>query len=139
MLTAMPIEMYLPPLHQKLAVLVLAVLGALWLVRMMRRHRLREEHALLWLLGLVAGVAVMWCEPLLVALTRLLGVKVPASALMLTAIFFLLGVTAWLTTLVSVQKRQITDLIISVSILQTRVEERDGVRPQPSRDAESPS
>lgn len=135
----MPIEMYLPPLHQKLAVLVLAVLGALWLVRMMRRHRLREEHALLWLLGLVAGVAVMWCEPLLVALTRLLGVKVPASALMLTAIFFLLGVTAWLTTLVSVQKRQITDLIISVSILQTRVEERDGVRPQPSRDAESPS
>ena len=115
------------------------MLGALWLVRMMRRHRLREEHALLWLLGLVAGVAVMWCEPLLVALTRLLGVKVPASALMLTAIFFLLGVTAWLTTLVSVQKRQITDLIISVSILQTRVEERDGVRPQPSRDAESPS
>lgn len=122
----MPVESYLPPLHQKLAVLVLAVLGALWLVRMMRRHRLREEHALLWLLGLVAGVVVIWCEPLLIAVTRLLGVKVPASALMLTAIFFLLGVTAWLTTLVSVQKRQITALIISVSILQARVEERDG-------------
>lgn len=135
----MPIETYLPPLHQKLAVLVLAVLGALWLVRMMRRHRLREEHALLWLLGLVAGVVVIWCEPLLIAVTRLLGVKVPASALMLTAIFFLLGVTAWLTTLVSVQKRQITDLIISVSILQARVEERESGRPQPSRDVESPS
>lgn len=124
----MPVESYLPPLHQKLAVLVLAVLGALWLVRMMRRHRLREEHALLWLLGLVAGVVVIWCEPLLIAVTRLLGVKVPASALMLTAIFFLLGVTAWLTTLVSVQKRQITDLIISVSILQARVEERESSR-----------
>ena len=135
----MPDVLYLPPLHQKLAVLVLAVLGALWLVRMMRRHRLREEHALLWLLGLVAGVVVIWCEPLLIAVTRLLGVKVPASALMLTAIFFLLEVTAWLTTLVSVQKRQITDLIISVSILQARVEERESGRSQPSRDVESPS
>ena len=87
----------------------------------------------------MAGVVVIWCEPLLIAVTRLLGVKVPASALMLTAIFFLLGVTAWLTTLVSVQKRQITDLIISVSILQARVEERESGRSQPSRDVESPS
>ena len=127
----MQVQLFLPPLHQKIAVLVLALLGALWLVRMMRHHRLREEHALLWILGLVAGVVVIWCEPLLVGITRLLGVQVPASALMLIAIFFLLGVAAWLTTVVSAQKRQITDLVISVSILQARMMESEQTQASP--------
>jgi hypothetical protein len=116
------IQAYLPPLHQKVAVLVLAILGVLWIVRMVRHHRIREEHALVWFAGLAGAVAVIWCDPLLVFVTAALGVKVPASALMLLALFFLFAACVWLTTVVSEQKRQINELVITVSLLKERVE-----------------
>ena len=79
---------YLPPFRQKITLLVLVVIAVYWLVRTVRLHRLREEHALLWFLGLGAAVVVVWCDPLLLRLTALLGVSVPASALLLLALFF---------------------------------------------------
>ena len=101
---------------------MLAILGVLWIVRMVRHHRIREEHALVWFAGLAGAVAVVWCDPLLVFVTAALGVKVPASALMLLALFFLFAACVWLTTVVSEQKRQINELVITVSLLKERVE-----------------
>ena len=121
----------MPPLHQKLAALFLALVGVFWIVRMVRYHRIREEHALLWFLGLTALIVVIWVDPLLLALTALLGIDVPASALSLLALFFLFIVSVWLTSVVSAQKQQIAQLFISVSILRSKLEEsgyRDGTR-----------
>jgi hypothetical protein len=114
------VAQYLPPFRQKITLLVLVVLAVYWLVRMVRLHRLREEHALLWWLGLGAAVAVVWCDPLLLRLTALLGVGVPASALLLLALFFQFLMLVWLTTVVSSQKQTIAKLIIAVSLLKAQ-------------------
>ena len=52
----------LPPLKQKLAVLALAVLGCTWIFHLVRVRKVREEHALLWFLGLGAGAIVVWVD-----------------------------------------------------------------------------
>ena len=115
----------LPTLWQKVAILVMAVLTAFWIARLVRSHRIREEHALLWFLGLGAGVFVVWCSPLLNGITRLLGITLPASALLLLMIFFLLLVSMWLTAIVSGQKQQIAKLIMAVSIVKARLAEHE--------------
>jgi hypothetical protein len=114
------VAQYLPPFRQKIMLLVLVVLAVYWLVRMVRLHRLREEHALLWWLGIGAAVVVVWCDPLLLRLTALLGVSVPASALLLLALFFQFLMLVWLTTVVSSQKQTIAKLIIAVSLLKAQ-------------------
>ena len=119
-MTVAEVTHYLPPIRQKLTLLLLVVIAVYWLVRMVRRHRLREEHALLWFLGLGAALVVVWCDPLLLRLTALLGVGVPASALLLLALFFQFLMLVWLTTVVSSQKQAIAKLIIAVSILQAQ-------------------
>jgi hypothetical protein len=113
----------LPSLHQKLAVLVLVVLGVSWIVRQVRYQRVREEHALLWFLGLAALTVVIFVDPLLLALTAALGIDVPASALLLLALFFLFIVSVWLTSVASLQKQQIAQLLIAVSILRSKLAE----------------
>ena len=95
------------------------------------RARIREEHALLWFLGIGAGIVTVCYDPLLVALTSLMGVDIPASALLLLALFFLFIVCVWLTSKVSSQQQQIARLIIGTSILQSRLatEQRPGAQP----------
>lgn len=113
----------LPPLHQKLAVTVLGILAAYWVVRQVRRNLFQESHALPWFLGIGAAMAVVWCDPLLVAVTSFMGVEVPASALLLLALFFLFLVCAWLTSMVSAQQRTIAKLVIEISILKSKMED----------------
>jgi len=112
----MGVEAFLPTLHQKLAVLGLALAGVAWIVYLVRGQRMREEHALLWLVLLVGGAILVWVDPLLVFVTTALGVDVPASALILVALFFLFVTSVWLTTEVSRQKQQLARLTILLSI-----------------------
>jgi hypothetical protein len=111
----------LPPLHQKLAVLVIGLIGVLWIMRMVHYRKIREEHALLWFLGIGAGIVTVCYDPLLIGLTSVMGVDVPASSLLLLTLFFLFIVCVWLTSKVSSQQQQIAKLIIGISILQSRV------------------
>jgi hypothetical protein len=115
----------LPPLHQKLAVLALALLAILWIINMVRKHQFKEEHALIWFLGLAGGVVLVWYDRLLVAVTAAVGAGVPASALMLSALFFLFIVTARLTSEVSRQKEEIARLVVHLSVLKEQGRVRD--------------
>lgn len=116
---------YLPPLHQKVAVLALALLAALCLINMVRKRSLREEHALIWFLGLAGGVALVWFDRLLLMLMFLLGARVPASALLLATLFFLFIAVVRLASEVSRQKEQIARLVIHTSILRDYARESE--------------
>lgn len=119
-----PADMYyLPSLHQKIAVLALAIVAAIWLVNMVRKRHLKEEHALIWFLGLAGGVALVWVDRLLAAVTVLIGATVPASALLLATLFFLFIAVVRLTSEVSRQKEQIARLVIHTSVLRDRARE----------------
>ena len=124
----------LPPLHQKFAVLVIGLIGVLWIMRMVHYRRIREEHALLWFLGIGSGIVTVCYDPLLIALTSLMGVDIPASALLLLALFFLFIVCVWLTSKVSSQQQQIARLIIGTSILQSRMTTRQPPHTQSADD-----
>jgi len=120
-----PNEVYanLPPIHQKVAVLILAILGALWIGNMVRKHRFKEEHALIWFLGLLSATVLVWVDPLLAGLTVLVGADVPASALMLATVFFLFVVAVYLTSEVSRQKEEIARLVIHLSVMKAKMAE----------------
>lgn len=115
------IQSNLPPISQKLGVLVLALIGCAWIVRLVRTRTMREEHALLWFAGLGVGVLFVWVDPLLTLVTFALGIDVPASTLLLLTLFFLFLVCVWLTTAVSRYKEQMAALTITVSILRSRL------------------
>lgn len=116
------IESYLPPIEQKIAILLLAMVALVWIVRLVRIRVMREEHALLWLIGLAMGVVVVWVDPILAGITYVLGIDVPASALVLLALLFLFLICVWLTTSASRQKEQLAQLTIAISILRARLE-----------------
>ena len=113
----------LPTLQQRLATLALTSAGAAFIVWLVWRRRLREEHALLWFLGLLVGTIVVWSDPLLVLFTRSLGIDLPAHALILVVLFFLLGMCVWLSSTASRNKRRIEKLIIQISILRSQLDE----------------
>ncbi len=113
----------LPTFQQKLSVLGFAIGGGALVVWMVWRRRIREEHALLWFLGLAGGVIIVWCDPLLAYGSRLLGISLPANALLLVAIFFLYFISLWLTSVASRNKRQLERLVIHVSIANAQIGE----------------
>lgn len=133
------IGMYLPTLHQKIAVALLGIIGILWIISRVRRRQMREDHALLWFIGVIAIMLVVFVTPLLEVVTALLGVKVPASALLLLTLFFLFIICVNLTSVVSVQRQQISKLIMSISILKSRVETLEQERSKPPAPAKDES
>jgi hypothetical protein len=88
---------------------------------MVRRRRLREEHALIWFLGLASATILVWCDPLLAGLTVLVGADVPASALLLATVFFLFIVAVWLSSELSRQKEEIARLVIHLSVMKAKL------------------
>jgi len=95
-------------------------------IHLVREYKIREEHALLWFLGLGGAVVVVWVDPLLAALTGALGVDVPASALLLLALFFLFVIAVRLTSEVFLHKAQINQLYILTSVLREQINDHDG-------------
>lgn len=115
------IESNLPPIEQKIAILVLAIVALVWIVRLVGIRAMREEHALLWFIGLASGVVVIWVDPILGVITYVLHINMPASALILLALFFLFLICVWLTTSASRQKEQLAQLTITISILKSQL------------------
>jgi hypothetical protein len=113
---------FLPTLHQKGAIAALAIVALWWIFSLVRSRKMREEHALLWIGGIATGLLVVVTDPVLLLVTSALGVKIPASALILLTLLFLMGACVRLTSLASTQKQQIANLAIELSLLKARVE-----------------
>lgn len=111
----------LPTLQQKISVLAFGLAGIALIAWLVWKRRVREEHALLWFIGLAGGIALVWVDPLLAGFSYLLGVSMPANALLFVAISFLLALTIWLTSTASRSKQRIEKLVIHVSILNAQV------------------
>lgn len=97
---------------------VLAIVGSLVLlaliVEAVRRRRLREQYALVWLLtGVVLVVLSLWRE-LLHQLSWLMGIYYPPSALLLVGIGLIILVLLSFSVVVS-------DLSVKVTVLTQRI------------------
>ncbi|HZJ27476.1 MAG TPA: DUF2304 domain-containing protein [Acidimicrobiia bacterium] len=77
-------------LRAHLAIFVLAVLTLVFILRLVRRHRLRAKYSVLWI-SLGAALAIVAAAPrLLEGISDLVGIRTPVFTFLLMAITFLL-------------------------------------------------
>ena len=106
-------------------VLVLAVI-----IELIRRHRLQERYALLWIVtGAVMLVLALWRQGLH-AFADLIGVAYPPSALFMVAGLFVFVVLLHFSTVLSRLSDQNKTLAQKIALLEQQVREKDEQRPR---------
>jgi hypothetical protein len=110
------------------AVAVVLVLVAI--VELIRRHRLQERYALLWIAtGGVMLVLALW-RGALHTFADLLGVAYPPSALFMVAGLFVLVVLLHFSTVLSRLSEQNKTLAQKIALLEQKLREQDERRPR---------
>jgi hypothetical protein len=105
------------------AVAVLLVLAVI--IELIRRHRLQERYALLWIAtGTVMLVLAVWRDALH-KLAELVGVAYPPSALFMVAGLFVFVVLLHFSTVLSRLSDQNKTLAQRLALLEERLRERD--------------
>ncbi|MFN3950246.1 DUF2304 domain-containing protein [Microbacterium sp.] len=112
------------------AILVLAII-----VAMLLRRQLREKYATLWLVIGLALLVISIFPGLLVQLTHLLGVEVPANLIFAMSIALLVGVALHLSWELSRAEEEIRRLAEEVAIgradIETLARRLDALEPLP--------
>jgi hypothetical protein len=110
------------------AVAVVFVLGVI--VELIRRHRLQERYALLWIAtGGVMLVLAIWRQAL-DGFADLVGVAYPPSALFMVAGLFVFVVLLHYSTVLSRLSDQNKTLAQKIALLEQRLRENDERRPR---------
>jgi hypothetical protein len=110
------------------AVAVVVVLGAI--LELIRRHRLEERYALLWIAtGTVMLVLSIWRRGL-DAFSELIGVAYPPSALFMVAGLFVFVVLLHYSTVLSRLSEQNKTLAQRLALLEEKLRSRDEKRPR---------
>lgn len=118
-------------------VTVVVALGALALVfELMRRRRLRQKYALLWVVVAGATALLAVFPELLARGAETLGIAVPSNLLFLVSLVILFGVSLQLSIEVGVLEEQSRRLAEEVGALRLRLED---LEPHPEAPAAPPS
>jgi hypothetical protein len=113
------------PLRVSIFAAVAALLLLLVIFELIRRRRLQERYALLWIAtGTVILVLAAW-RGLLGRLSDLVGIAYPPSALFVLAAFFILVLLLHYSTVISKLSDQNRVLAQRLALLQRRLEERE--------------
>ncbi len=107
--------------HQTVFAVVTAAIVFLLIVELVRRRRLREEYAWLWLLtSLTMLVLVVWYRVLL-WITWAIGAVSPVTTLLLFAILFLLVIVVHYSVILSRLTTQVKNLSQELALLENRL------------------
>ena len=104
------------------AAFLLALVIVALVVEMLRRKKLREKYAVLWLVVGVATLVLAAFPRLLNIVAEYVGVQVPSNLLFAMSILMLLGVCLHLSWEISVVEDETRTLAEEVAILRTQVE-----------------
>ncbi len=111
--------------HQTLFALATSALVLLLLVDLVRRRRLREEYAWLWLLtGVGMFVLVAWPR-LLGLITSLIGAVSPLTTLLIFSTLFLLAIAVHYSVIISRLTVQVKNLSQEMALLAACVDRPD--------------
>jgi hypothetical protein len=122
-------------------VLTLGVVGAVLtlvvLFEMLRRQRLREKYALIWVVVALSTVLLVVFPGLLTRASDLLGVQVPANLLFFAASMLLLLLSIQFSYEIGRLEDRTRTLAEEVALLTLRLEQLDATEsPRPSEDLE---
>jgi hypothetical protein len=113
-------------LQQKIFAVFLSLLIFSLIIHLVKRRRLREEYAWLWLLtGSVILLLVLWYD-LLLFLTELIGAMTATTTLFLFGIIFLMMIALHYAIKISALSEQVKNLAQQVSLMEAE-RERKGV------------
>lgn len=105
---------------------IIAAAGAfLYVVELLRRGRLRERHAVLWLIAALAALIVSIAPGILVSAADALGVDVPANLMFFVAIVVLFLVSIQHSTELTKVEEQNRKLVEAIALLELRLKTRD--------------
>jgi len=105
---------------------IIAAAGAfVYIVDLLRRGRLRERHAVLWLFAALAALIVSIAPGILVSAADALGVDVPANLMFFVAIVVLFLVSIQHSTELTKIEEQNRKLVETVALLELRLGARD--------------
>lgn len=104
------------------AAFLLALVIVALVIEMLRRKKLREKYAVLWLVVGVATLVLAAFPRLLNIVAEYVGVQVPSNLLFAMSILMLLGVCLHLSWEISVVEDETRTLAEEVAILRTQVE-----------------
>lgn len=112
------------PLRQKILAILLSVGLIILIFELVRRRKLREEYSWLWMLtGVVIFVLAIW-HGLLLFISRLLGIALPASTIFLFGGFFLILINLYFSVKISTLTTQVKELVQRQAILDSRINEQ---------------
>jgi len=112
------------PLRQKILAILLSVGLVILIFELVRRRKLREEYSWLWMLtGVVVFVLAIW-HGLLLFISRLLGIALPASTIFLFGGFFLILINLYFSVKISTLTTQVKELVQRQAILDSRINEQ---------------
>jgi hypothetical protein len=92
------------------------------IVELVRNNRLELKYSLLWLLTGTALIFVGLQPQLLERLARLLGIQVPANALFVLGLVFLIWIILYLTVAISHLMRRTRILAQQLALLRQRLD-----------------
>jgi hypothetical protein len=103
--------------------IIVAVAAFLLVFELMRRRRLRQKYAFLWVLVAGATVLLAIFPEALAQASGLLGIAVPSNLLFLVSLVILFGVSLQLSVEVGVLEEQSRRLAEEVGALRLRLED----------------
>ncbi|MCX2746516.1 DUF2304 domain-containing protein [Arthrobacter sp. MI7-26] len=112
-----------------LAAFLLALVIVALVFEMLRRKKLREKYAALWLIVGVATLILAAFPYLLNIVAEVVGIQVPSNLLFAMSILMLLGVCLHLSWEISVVEDETRSLAEEVAILRTQFESLAGGAP----------
>jgi hypothetical protein len=118
-------------------ILSLAIVGVVF--EMLRRKKLREKYAALWLIVGIGTLVLAAFPRLLTIVTELAGVQLPSNLLFIISILLLLGVCLHLSWEISVVEDETRALAEEVAILRALMEEGPAAHTHNGDHANSPS
>jgi len=119
--------MYVPlTIHQTIFAIVTSVVVFVMLLELVRRRRLREEYAWLWLVTGAAMIVLISWYRLLVFVTWVIGAVTPLTTLLIFSILFLLAIVVHYSVIISRLTTQVKNLAQEVALLSTRVDRFGG-------------
>jgi hypothetical protein len=116
----------------RVAVIAIAAIVALIVVELVRRRRMMERYALLWLAAAATLLVLAIWKGLLTTLSADVGIKTPANALFAVGFLFVVVLLLSISLVISRLSDQNKQLAQHVALLATRIDEleRDRDREQ---------
>ena len=117
-----------PPTYQRIGVIAIAVLVVLVVVELIRRRRLMERYALLWLAAAAMLFVLALWQGLLTTLSADVGIRSPPNALFAVGFAFVVVLLLSVSLVISRLSEQNKQLAQRVALLADRLRQLEQER-----------